>query len=117
MFHRTRRLDSVRNRREGGATRAAAAVGEPLEGRRLLSASLLKDTNQTPWSPYPQNKVAPAPLDLGNGVAIYSHVSGENELELYRTDGTAAGTFEVKDINPGLAGSAPQSLTRIDNSP
>ena len=33
--------------------------------------------------------------------------------ELWRTDGTTAGTFLLRDINPGVAGSLPSSLTSV----
>jgi ELWxxDGT repeat protein len=44
-------------------------------------------------------------VDNGNGTATYNR-------ELFRTDGTDAGTYRVKDINPGPAPSIPFSLTR-----
>ncbi|MFZ4731576.1 MAG: ELWxxDGT repeat protein [Pirellulales bacterium] len=42
---------------------------------------------------------------------------GQNTgVELWRTDGTAAGTWLVKDINPGPADSGPTELTVIDGT-
>src|SRR5215217_839936 len=38
---------------------------------------------------------------------------GEHGPELWRTDGTAAGTVMVKDVLPGERGSAPGALTRV----
>ena len=37
-------------------------------------------------------------------------------IELWRTDGTADGTVMVKDINPGVSGSVPGSLTPFNNA-
>jgi ELWxxDGT repeat protein len=39
--------------------------------------------------------------DLGNGVVLFSAFDGVNGYELWRTDGTADGTWLVKDIRPG----------------
>ncbi len=45
-----------------------------------------------------------------NGKIFFSTKLGTiNDLELYVTDGTAAGTFLVKDIYPGTTGSEPES--------
>ena len=38
---------------------------------------------------------------------------GDHGIELWRTDGTAAGTKLLKDIDPGLASSGPRYMTRI----
>ena len=38
---------------------------------------------------------------------------GQSGAELYRTDGTAAGTVRVVDLAPGPAGSAPDQLTAV----
>ncbi|MDB5323842.1 MAG: hyalin repeat protein [Phycisphaerales bacterium] len=38
---------------------------------------------------------------------------GIHGLELWRTDGTAAGTLLVRDLNPGAQGSAPDQFTHI----
>jgi ELWxxDGT repeat protein len=40
--------------------------------------------------------------------------NGVNGYELWRSDGTAAGTVLVKDILPGLETSYPSSLTNIN---
>jgi ELWxxDGT repeat protein len=39
----------------------------------------------------------------------------EHGIELWRTDGTAAGTSLVKDINPGQAGSSSGSYVEFNN--
>lgn len=47
----------------------------------------------------------------GSQIISYDH----RGTELYKTDGTTAGTSLVKDIAPGLLHSAPNSLTSFDN--
>jgi ELWxxDGT repeat protein len=50
-----------------------------------------------------------------NGVAYLAAHESTAGLELWRTDGTSAGTTRVADINPGGADSTPCSLTAHDN--
>jgi ELWxxDGT repeat protein len=58
------------------------------------------------------------PLDtalLGPGRAVFAANDGSTGLELWVTDGTAAGTSLVRDINPGAADSQPASFTVLGN--
>jgi len=48
-----------------------------------------------------------------NGTLYFRAHDGVHGEELWRTDGTAAGTVMVKDINPGPAKSAPNDLTNV----
>jgi ELWxxDGT repeat protein/VCBS repeat-containing protein len=54
---------------------------------------------------------------LGNGRAVFSadDKTGVSGIELWVTDGTAAGTSLLKDINPGGSGSGVTNLTAIGN--
>ena len=54
-----------------------------------------------PNSSYPSN------LTNVNGTLFFTANDGTNGRELWKSDGTAAGTVLVKDINPGSAGSYP----------
>ncbi|MEZ4655598.1 MAG: hypothetical protein R3E12_18915 [Candidatus Eisenbacteria bacterium] len=45
-----------------------------------------------------------------NGVLFFSADDGVHGRELWKCDGTAAGTVMVKDIEPGPDGSAPSSF-------
>ncbi len=88
--------------------RKAAWEVERLEERILLSTSLLLDANP-----------APAGLDLfsnesvqvGDVLFFVARDNGHG-LELWKTDGTLAGTALVKDINP-LGDSNPNALTNV----
>ena len=46
------------------------------------------------------------PVAVG-GTMLFAADDGTNGLELWRSDGTSAGTMLVADINPGPAGSLP----------
>lgn len=50
---------------------------------------------------------------LGN-VLYFAASDTEHGQELWRTDGTAAGTYMVKDINPGQLSSSPSYLVEVD---
>lgn len=52
----------------------------------------------------------PAFLTPMSGVLYFSADDGVRGNELWRSDGTAAGTFLVKDINPGSGDSSPSGL-------
>jgi len=48
-----------------------------------------------------------------DGIGYFPANDGINGFELWRTDGTEAGTYMVKDINPGLANSDPRGLELV----
>jgi ELWxxDGT repeat protein len=47
---------------------------------------------------------------------FFTASDGVNGNELWKSDGTAAGTVLVKDIFPGLSGPSPSSLTAVGNT-
>jgi ELWxxDGT repeat protein len=44
------------------------------------------------------------------GTAYFSATTASGGAELWKSDGTLAGTVQVKDINPGTANSSPSQL-------
>src|SRR5207248_2506244 len=68
---------------------------EPLEPRVMLAASMVQDLNITS-----SGSSISALGHLGN-VAVFSENDGVHGIEPYRSDGTRAGTFRLRDINPG----------------
>jgi len=87
---------------------------ELLESRRLLAVdlALLKDVNPAIGAA----GYAPQDLVEMNGVAYYSATDGASGRELWRSDGTAEGTYMLKDIRPGSSSSTPRMLTPIDGT-
>ena len=85
---------------------------EPLENRLLpsLTPHLLKDIDVQRAGSSPA-----AFVDIG-GVAYFSATDPVHGRELWRSNGTAAGTRIVKDINPGGAGSYPYDLTNVNGT-
>jgi ELWxxDGT repeat protein len=51
-----------------------------------------------------------------NGILYFSADDGVTGTELWRTDGTAAGTFLVKDLNPGSDGSFPSGVAVLNGA-
>lgn len=82
---------------------------EALEPRLVpsLTPSLLTDINQAPVSsiPLPSGFSANKELIDVNGTLFFTPLDGVHGRELWRSNGTAAGTVLVKDINPGMNGS------------
>ena len=80
---------------------------EALENRTLMSITphLLVDLNQVGQGSNPQQFVA-----AGN-LTYFVATDVAHGTELWRTDGTTAGTRLVKDINPGSSGANPRALT------
>jgi ELWxxDGT repeat protein len=76
--------------------------------------TLVKDINPGAGSSTPFG----VPLDLikVGGTLLFNPDDGTNGIELWRSDGTAAGTTLVKDINRGSASSAPGVFTVVGST-
>ncbi|QGJ70243.1 Hypothetical protein PBC10988_19380 [Planctomycetales bacterium 10988] len=83
---------------------------EQLESRQLLAAEPISfDLNPTGDSD-PRKAT-----DVG-AITFFVANDGSSGAELWKTDGTSAGTVLVKDINPGSDGSAPYGLTNVNGT-
>ncbi len=81
---------------------------ESLETRTVLSGNgLLTDIN-----PGAANSDAVEYLQIG-GITYFVATDAVNGRELWKTDGTEAGTTIVKDINAGTASSSPRNLVEL----
>ncbi|MCP3142547.1 ELWxxDGT repeat protein [Pyxidicoccus xibeiensis] len=64
--------------------------------------------------PYSSDEsVLDAPVVAVGGVLYFAANDGEHGMELWRSDGTAAGTYLVEDVRPGPESSNPQSLRAV----
>ncbi|HEV3079098.1 MAG TPA: ELWxxDGT repeat protein, partial [Gemmataceae bacterium] len=66
--------------------------------------------SNTPNSSYPGS------LTNVNGTLFFNANDGTHGYELWKSDGTKAGTTMVADINPGSAGSGPIILTNVNGT-
>ena len=67
------------------------------------------------FGPIPASS-APANLTDVSGTLFFQCNDGSHGDELWKSDGTEAGTVLVKDIDPGASGSFPSNLTDVDLS-
>lgn len=74
----------------------------------VQAQELVKDINVGSQSSYPDHFVEV------NGTAYFSALTPQNGYELWKSDGTEAGTVMVKDIVPGTASSGPKFLTNVN---
>ncbi|WP_036842327.1 ELWxxDGT repeat protein, partial [Planktothrix agardhii] len=75
----------------------------------LLGVKLLKDINPG------ENYSYPSQLTNVNGTLYFNADDGTNGRELWKSDGTAAGTVLLKDITPGANDSFPARLTNVNS--
>ena len=85
---------------------------QQLEPRRVLSGApnLIANVNSLPFSGSPQYLT-----EVGSTLFFVAD-DGVNGSELWKSDGTTAGTVLVKDIEPGSFGASPTSLTAVGNT-
>lgn len=102
---------SGRNRRRStlSIARGRRPRVERLEDRRLLAGDfeLLKDINTTV---NPAASSAIISFVDGGGIAYFAANDSRHGTELWRSDGTEAGTYLVKDIVPGAQSGSPANL-------
>jgi ELWxxDGT repeat protein len=79
-----------------------AASGSPAHAAPQAPL-LVKDIN-------PAGDSSPFGFFSANGLIFFRATDGTSGVELWRSDGTEAGTIRVRDINPGPGGSDPDPL-------
>lgn len=89
-------------------SRVGRSPSEALESRTLLAANLVKDIENFGISSFPQH------LTEVNGTVYFVAQTQATGAELWRTDGTSAGTFLVHDIDPGPSSSGLFYLTNVN---
>ena len=104
----------------GRVSKRSAAVAELLEPRRLLAATvqLPADVNAQPvprTNPHAETAVGTELTRVG-GRVFFRAADLEAGMELWRSDGTQAGTVRVKDIVPGRIDSSPANLTDVNGT-
>jgi ELWxxDGT repeat protein len=62
------------------------------------------------------NSFKPSFLTGMNGVVYFSAFDPVNGRELWRSDGTPAGTYLLREIIPGATGSEPAHLAAVNNT-
>jgi ELWxxDGT repeat protein len=87
------------------------AVIESLEARRMLTASLVKDVNASGSASGNPSWITPMGEDV-----YFAANDGAHGNELWRSDGTTAGTTMVTDIVSGTGNSNPRNLVVIGDT-
>jgi ELWxxDGT repeat protein len=75
--------------------------------------TLVKDIFAGPGSAFDCFWVEPASLTNASGTLFFAALDSVHGCELWKSDGTAAGTTLVKDIKPGTDSSYPQHLAQV----
>jgi len=81
------------------------------------TSELIKDINQSVGTLNPNINGAELNIQIihHNGITYFSGNDAGNGKELWRTDGTASGTYMIKDISPGAASSDPANFAILND--
>ena len=97
---------------------AASSLGVAFAAARALAdpspAYLLKNINVS--SDEVDAAAQAGTIARAGGLIFFTGRLGESGSELWKSDGTSAGTVQVKDIQPGSASSNPRSLTDVNGT-
>src|SRR6478736_5083872 len=64
----------------------------------------------------PAGNSAPTSITIVNGLAFFTANDGSHGVELWKTDGTSAGTTLVTDLSPGASSSYPGDLANVNGT-
>jgi ELWxxDGT repeat protein len=78
-------------------------------GCEILSAVIIKDINVG------NSSSSPSEFTTMGGLIYFRAYTEESGWELWRSDGTGQGTYEVKDIRPGASSGYPDHITPLGN--
>ena len=95
---------------DDGATGFELWKSDGTETGTILVADIMPGAG-TPFDTYPRRKFA----SVGSTV-FFAADDGVTGRELWKSDGTEAGTTRVRDIRPGMPGSDPWELTSVGNT-
>ena len=97
---------------QSGRHRQSRLGFQQLESRLVLAGEpqMIKDIQPG------VNESFPSFLTAVGNTLYFEADDGVNGSELWKSDGTAAGTVLVKDISPGARSSSPASLTAVGNT-
>ncbi|WP_221392191.1 ELWxxDGT repeat protein [Dyadobacter sp. NIV53] len=84
--------------------------GNQLYKSNLMASGTVRITNLFPPGSDPDG------FTELNGIRYFAADNGISGRELWKTDGTAAGTVLVKDVTPGSNGSSPEQLTKVNTN-
>ena len=93
------------------AATLSITLGVPGKSEAVNPAALVADINGTATSSLGLTGTVLATL---NGTTFFAADDGVHGMELWQSDGTAAGTVMVKDILTGADGSNPRYLTNVN---
>src|SRR5205823_4027313 len=97
-------------RRDRSKSTAPRFCAEAMESRVMLAATLVQDLNTSaPFSSI-------STLGHVGNVAIFTEGDGAHGLEPYRSDGTKAGTFLLRDTVPGPDSSTIKFVATVGNT-
>ena len=101
---------SMTAKRRPGPPRRKAV--QPLESRVMLSVALVNDINRITLPSDPQQ------FTEVNGTLYFTANNGLTGEELWKSDGTSAGTVLVRDIRSGdgTSSSTPRYLTNVNGT-
>lgn len=84
--------------------------------RAAGAAKLVKDINTHVYAPPSYRLRSPSRVFTSGGITYFTGTDLTNDRELWRTDGTSAGTSIVRDINPGPYWSSPYKFTDLNGT-